>query len=194
MANLREIRKIGQRAVLIGALTFGGTGCIELRSPVVIKGAETSTPNPTMVGTPTPSEAAGTPALKISAEKFPEASPTTRPMATERPVSAQTVGRELKPGEKMKVLSKSVVMGDVIFKGVRFFDNNERTGLILQVEDEGEVEAPWGASVIHVGADQVTMERVIGQAVEEMKAKGCVRGCDRVDVVKVPGGKPQGQK
>lgn len=125
----------------------------------------------------------------------PVATATAIPTATQIPSGQResAVDHEMKAGETYKAQDGSMIKGDVLVNGVRLFDDNERTGLIVELHEAATITAPWGANVSLVGMDQTTRNAVFGQGVEEMKAKGCVNGCDRVDVVKYPGGKPQGK-
>lgn len=102
--------------------------------------------------------------------------------------SGVCVDKVLGKGESFRAPANSIVQGDVLVDGVRYFDNSEKTGLIIQLEREANIDAPFGADVICAGPDELTRQRTMGQAVEEMKAKGCVNGCDRVEVVKIAPG------
>lgn len=123
---------------------------------------------------------------------------TVTPRSTEVP-KAQATGtvsdHEMKPGETYLAKGGSMIKGDVVVGKVRLFDNDEWTGLIVELDEDAPVYAEWGANVSLVGPDQTVRNSVFGKAVEEMKARGCDKGqgCDRVDVVKFPGGKPQGK-
>ena len=126
--------------------------------------------------------------------------PTARPgaMPSQTAISSgqreSIVDHEMKDGETYQAKNGSIVKGDVFVDGIRYFDDNGKTGLIIELHKNAKITAPYGANVSYIGADQTTRNAVIGQAVEEMKAKGCDKGlgCSSgVSVIPVPGGKPQ---
>lgn len=102
------------------------------------------------------------------------------------------------PGDRMRISSGAVGKGDVRVNGVPIHDNLEGTGLVFVLNQDAEVEAPWGANVQIIkdcfeGAEAKRGE-VVKRFQRELYETGCTydrtgRGCARVDVVYAPGGR-----
>lgn len=117
----------------------------------------------------------------------------SRPLV--RPPEDSEFEHEMAPGETFKAKAGSMIKGDVSVGGVRYFDDNENTGLIIELDKDADIFAPYGANVTFVGFEPAVRNAIFGQAVEEMKKKGCMpgRGCiEGVTTIPVPGGTPQG--
>lgn len=150
------------------------------------KGDEETTPVAGLP-TPTPSEAAGTPT--------PERTPTPTLVYegdTRRPEPVPLIFRGLKPGESFYAPDGSIVVGDVAVDGRVMYDSNQETGLIVVLRMGARIDAPWGADV-QLNTKPEDIEEILNQDIQTMKESGCVGGCETVDVVVFPGGKPQGQ-
>lgn len=155
-------------------------------------GSADVTPRTPVAGAPGPATGSETP---IATATTPAATPKKGETPTPTTPGQSGVGigdRELKSGECFQAPGNSVVQGDVMVDGVRYYDNDPRSGAIVQLgQKDGTyfVCAPWGADVI-MGISPDVLNSVVGQAVEEMKVKGCDPnprpGCNTVNVVKLP--------
>ncbi len=85
----------------------------------------------------------------------------------------------LNPGEKRNINVNSVISGDVKINGQVLYDNDGKTGLVVLMEQAGEVEAPWGATV-YENPDRAVAENKMDQVAEEMTQKGCGSSCKNV--------------
>lgn len=109
----------------------------------------------------------------------------------------------MKPGDRYVTPDEAVVVGDVAVSHPdtgevrRFFDDNEHSGMAVKVHKGAIIEAPYGANVHVTGPDEKVKEQVIGQAIQDMEAKGCDfaksgKGCAWVYVT-TSRGTPQSQ-
>lgn len=93
-------------------------------------------------------------------------------------------------GETFTVGPNSMVSGDVLVDGKRYFDDSANTGLIVIFEKEAKVTAPWGATVKENIADQKLMDEIVEQNIAETKRVH--PEITEVDAIIYPGGNPQG--
>ena len=156
---------------------------------------EDDTPPVAGMQTPTPSGAAGTP----TPEETPTSVPTPTPVPTlvytgdtSGPERIPVIFRGLLPGESFAAPPGSIVVGDVAVNERVMHDSKQETGLIIYLRAPARIDAQWGAD-IQMDIKPENREKVINQNIETMKKSGCVNGCETVDVVVFPGGKPQGQ-
>lgn len=92
---------------------------------------------------------------------------------------------ELKPGEKKLLPRFSVVSGDVKINGKDVFDSDEKTGLVIKMLEEGEVEAPWGATY-NLNTDEQSANIAAQLLEQKVKDWGCINGCEKVSVLDFP--------
>lgn len=196
MSHIAKIRNLAGASLVAASTLTAGCGYR------ITNESERPTATPTMtteqqIGRAVSTAVAGALVSPKGAERLRVAPEATRVAPSIPQVASgqreSVVDHEMKSGETFRARDGSMIKGDVSVNGVRLYDDNENTGLIVELHQDAEITALWGANVSEVGADQTTRNAVFGQAVEEMKAKGCVNGCDRVDVVKYPGGQPQGK-
>lgn len=122
-----------------------------------------------------------------------------------RDIVQAMVDVQLKPGEKVVAEHPGFVQGDVLVSNpkrngelTRMFDNNEESGLIVSFEKGTTIIAPYGADVVYVpGLDKKVLEQLLGQALIDMKEKGCEyvktgKGCRWIYSAE-PGMLPQSQ-
>jgi len=106
-------------------------------------------------------------------------------------VRVQEVGEEcdfsLEQGEIAIVPAGCIVSGDVIVNGEILHDNIQKTGLIVVINEDAEVEAPFGAAVTAQGPNaQATVDRIEKSMLERGCGFATRGGCDDVAVKKVP--------
>lgn len=177
------------RMVLAGLAGVTLVGCDGKPFGANFSGNVDVMPRTPVAGAPGPAKGSETPTAPAT-PAAPKKGETPTPTAPGQS-GAGINDKELKPGECFQAPANSVAQGDVVVDGVRYYDNNPRSGLIVQLGNGGQVCAPYGADVILLpGVDQAALNAVVGQAVEEMKANGCdpkpKPGCDTVNVVKLP--------
>jgi hypothetical protein len=117
------------------------------------------------LNTPRPSEAPGTPTPELSGFTW----------------------RHINPGETVIAGKNDFILGDVDVNGVKLYDDNEKTGLIVDVGEDGIlVSAKWGADIRTVLNPNYKYEE-IEKARKEMLATGGEnqRGLEEVNVVRV---------
>lgn len=85
-------------------------------------------------------------------------------------------------GEKKTVAKYSLIEGDIKVLGQDQYDSDPKTGLIIIMEDGGEVEAEWGASVVG-NKDMETALSKVDSTIARLIQSGCSGGCDSVKVV-----------
>ncbi len=201
------------RLARVGLVTLSLTG-----ASCGIFGEAQKTPNavtdsgPTEA-TPKPSEATGTPMPTVDIQAKVRAAVETALAKTKKPTIAKTdatttglqksevegvTDHLMKKGDTYVLPRAGLVAGDVSADGVRLYDNNADTGLVVEAGKGTRIGAPFGADVTLLGNNPTNpaSQRIEGNIIEWMKASGCGQptGCSEVDVVKWPGGKPQGQK
>lgn len=186
--GLREIAR--QPLVRSGAAVFfllGGTGC----GYRLVNERELPQSTATMTTEQQISRAVAT---AVAGRALGTATPVAEATKSPSGQRESVVDHEMKAGETYTVNDGDMVKGDVLVNGIRYFDDLPNTGLIMEIhKNDTQITAPWGANVSKVGFDQATRNAIFGDAVEGMKAKGCENGCDQVNVIKYPGGKPQGK-
>lgn len=111
------------------------------------------------------------------------------PVPTATPTPKQTVyvtqadkcpgDREVKAGETVQVPPGCNVKGDVVVNGVRQYDGDATTGLIVSCPNGCTITAPFGANVTPRGIDDLRAE---------MLSSGCGSKCTSLRVVTVDGG------
>lgn len=145
-------------------------------------------------------------ARQVQATAYPTPKGQELPVSKEgKEVVQAWVDRELKPGEMITTEHPGFVTGDVLVSNpnkdgeiTRMFDNNADSGLIVVFKKGTKIIAPYGADVIMIpGLDEKVIEQLVGQAVVEMRQKGCEfvktgKGCRWVYVAE-PGMAPQSQ-
>lgn len=92
--------------------------------------------------------------------------------------------RELHAGETFQVPAGCNVKGDIVVNGVKQFDDDPTTGLLVSCPAGCTIKAPFGANV---------SPRTVDDLKAEMLASGCGSKCASVKVVVIDGGatKPQ---
>ncbi len=87
------------------------------------------------------------------------------------------------------VTQNTIIAGDVKVDGIQLYDDDPKTGLVVLLEQEATVEAPWGATFIP-NPDRATADQNLTAIVEQLKIQGCDGGCSDVKVINWPTDKP----
>ncbi len=109
----------------------------------------------------------------------PTVTPTVpAPTATvSTPVSVDMCKGTIQPDQTVLVKAGCRISGDVLVDGIKLFDDDANTGLVVDMKQDGNVTAPWGASVNSDPAETW---------VKHMTISGCVGQCTNVKVVSWP--------
>lgn len=85
----------------------------------------------------------------------------------------------INPGETKNIPANSVISGDVKLNGQALYDNDGSTGLAVLMEQAGDVNAPWGATV-YTHSDRQSAQTRLNQIADDMKVHGCGGSCRTV--------------
>jgi hypothetical protein len=129
----------------------------------------------TTLVTPKPSEVPGTPTPELSGFTW----------------------RHINPGETVVTGKNDFIIGDVDINGIaKLYDDNEKTGLIVDIEEDGIlVSAKWGADIRTVLNPNYKYEEMI-KARDEMLTTGGENhnGLEKVDMVAIKNAQKENEK
>lgn len=168
----------------VGLLALGGAG--EVIHAATQNSGNTEGDNSGYGGTPTPLVTdTPIPNTPIPATPLPIITMTATPNTPN--------DHEMIPGECFNAPANSLVQGDVTINGVPLYDTgtnsrgipSQNTGLIVEMNQGGNVCALWGADV-QMGISPNQEAQVLGNDTILMKQNGCGQpnGCQEVDIVK----------
>lgn len=110
-----------------------------------------------------------TPTPSATATKTPSATPTSKPRSMPIVVDVNC-DVSLEPGRSASVPKGCLISGDVSVDGKALFDNDQHTGLIVVLNKDVTVIAPYGASVTRQGPNP---EETIEDVKSSMDQFGC---------------------
>lgn len=88
--------------------------------------------------------------------------------------------KNLSAGQKVMLNGNFYILGDVKIDGKKMFDDNPKTGMFIYFKGSGEVEAPWGATVIDPLSGPVDYDKYLQQ---DIYLGGCGSYCgDKVQI------------
>ncbi|MBI2442624.1 MAG: hypothetical protein HYV40_01805 [Candidatus Levybacteria bacterium] len=123
-----------------------------------------------------------------STGKVAEDTSTSTPEPTEEAIGSEVVSKSnitIAQGTEMSVPAGFLCPGDSLADGVKYFDDNGATGLVLKTTDEVVLLNAFGP-VTCIEDTQANMEMLKTQ--QETSGCGLPQGCDTVVFVAVPGG------
>lgn len=105
---------------------------------------------------------------------------------SEETVTGEFKDVQLAEGESITAPANSIVLGDVKVFGKARYDSNDKTGLIVELPNGGEVFAEWGASIISAN-DPELYNKILERELEAMKEDHASTQGFKVDVITVTG-------
>ncbi len=162
--------------------------------PANVTSAQVAASSPTAL--PVPQQAQSSPVLQppVSTQAPVVPAVLTQPSPTTVPIPQASVSsglpRELKKNETVSARKYTVISGDILVNGVpQWPSNNTMIGLVVILDQDASVTAPFGASMIEA-PDSTSAGTLANMKAQEVRMNGCTdgKGCSSVIIKHYPSG------